>query len=91
VFLGLAPWAVLGSLVVWCLLTFTTGYVSVASITAAVVMPPLVALTPHAGGDTLLWFSAGLAVVVVWAHRANIRRLVRGEENRFRRRGANGT
>lgn len=87
VFLGLAPWAVLVSLLLWCALTFGTGYVSLGSIVAALVMPVLVALTPHAGGDTLLWFSVVLAVVVVWAHRANIRRLLRGEENRFGRHG----
>jgi len=87
VFLGLAPWAVLGALALWCLLTFSTGYVSLGSIAAAVVMPILVFATPHAGGDTLLWFSIGLAAVVVWAHRANIARLVRGEENRFGKRG----
>jgi glycerol-3-phosphate acyltransferase PlsY len=83
VFLGLAPWAVLVSLVVWCALTFSTGYVSLGSLGAALVMPPLVALTPHAGGNGLLWFSIALAVVVIWAHRANIGRLLRGEENRF--------
>jgi hypothetical protein len=33
----------------------------------------------------LVWFSAGLGAVVVWAHRKNIRRLARGEEHRFRR------
>ena len=87
VFLGLAPWAVLGGLVLWCALTFWTGYVSVGSIGAAVATPFLVAFTPHRGGNGLLWFAIGLAVVVVWAHRANIGRLLRGEENRFGRRG----
>jgi glycerol-3-phosphate acyltransferase PlsY len=88
VFLGLAPWAVLGSFVVWTVVTFSTGYVSVGSIAAAVVMPALVALTPHRGGAGLLWFALGLAAVVIWAHRGNIGRLLRGEENRFGRRGA---
>ncbi|HET9949185.1 MAG TPA: glycerol-3-phosphate 1-O-acyltransferase PlsY [Longimicrobiales bacterium] len=86
VFLGLAPWAVLGGLAVWCALTFPTGYVSVGSIGAALALPVLVALTPHRGGDAVLWFSAAAAAVVIWAHRANIRRLARGEENRFGRR-----
>lgn len=91
VFLALAPWAVLGCLFVWCALTFPTGYVSVGSIGTAVVLPVLVAITPHRGGDVLLWFAFGLAVLVVWAHRGNIRRLLRGEENRFgRRRGVAG-
>ncbi len=85
VFVGLAPWAVLGALVVWCLLTFSTGYVSVGSIGAALVLPPLIAFTPHRGGLGLLWFAASLALFVVWAHRSNIGRLMRGEENRFSR------
>jgi len=87
VFLAFAPWAVLGGLAIWCLLTFSTGYVSLGSIGAAVVVPVLVILTPHAGGDGLLWFAIGLAVVVIWAHRGNIGRLARGEENRFGRQG----
>jgi len=84
VFVALAPWAVLGGLVVWTGLTFGTGYVSLGSIAAALVLPVLVAFTPHEGGTTLVWFGAALAAVVIWAHRGNIRRLARGEENRFR-------
>jgi glycerol-3-phosphate acyltransferase PlsY len=85
VFLGLAPWAVLGGLVVWLAVTFPSGYVSVGSIASAVVLPALVAFTPHQGGAGLVWFSVGLGAVVIWAHRKNIRRLARGEEHRFGR------
>lgn len=84
-FLALAPTAVLINFGVWLALTFGTGYVSLASIVAAIALPPLIAVTPHQGGDTLLWFATPLAVFVVWKHRANIGRLMRGEENRFRR------
>jgi glycerol-3-phosphate acyltransferase PlsY len=87
VFMGLAPWAVLGGFIVWCGLTFPTGYVSVGSIGAAFTLPILIALTPHEGGATLVWLSSALAAFVIWAHRENLRRLLRGEENRFRRRG----
>jgi acyl phosphate:glycerol-3-phosphate acyltransferase len=86
-FLGLAPWAVLGGLVVWLILTLPTGYVSLGSIGAAAALPLLIALTPHEGGNALIWFSAALAAFVVWKHRANVRRLMHGEENRFRRAG----
>jgi len=90
VFLALAPWAVLGGFLVWTALTFSTGYVSVGSIVAAAALPLLVAATPHAGGAPLLAFTVLLALVVVWAHRGNIGRLRRGEENRFGRRAAGG-
>lgn len=85
VFLAMAPWAVLGAAVVWAAVVLPSGYVSLGSISAAAALPFLVALTPHPGGAGLVWFAAALAVVVAWAHRSNIRRLLRGEENRFRR------
>jgi glycerol-3-phosphate acyltransferase PlsY len=88
VFLALAPWAVLGGFVLWLALTFGTGYVSVASIAAAVALPPLIHFTPHQGGTTLVWLSSALAAFVVWKHRSNVGRLMRGEENRFGRRNA---
>jgi glycerol-3-phosphate acyltransferase PlsY len=88
VFLGLAPWAVLGAFAVWAALLAVTRYVSVASMGAALALPALVAFTQHAGGGALLGFTAALTLVVLWAHRANVRRLVRGEEHRIGGRGA---
>ncbi len=85
VFLALAPWAVVVGFVVWLAITFGTGYVSLASIVAAILLPPLIAFTPHQGGSTLVGFSTALAAFVIWKHRTNIGRLMRGEENRFRR------
>lgn len=84
VFLALAPLAVLMGVVLWLLLVLTTGYVSVASIAAAAAIPPLAALT-GAPGEVVL-FAIVLAAFVIIVHRANIRRLLRGEEHRFRRR-----
>ena len=83
VFLALAPWAVLGAFVVWLALMLPTGYVSPGSMGAAVTLPVFVALTPHQGETTLLWFTGTLAIFVLWAHRSNIRRLLQGTESRF--------
>jgi GTPase len=69
VFLALAPLAVLGGLVVWLRIVFATGYVSLASVAAAAVLPVLVALTARAGGPLL---SLLLGAFVIYAHRANI-------------------
>ncbi len=86
VFLGLAPWAVLGAFLVWLAVVGTTRYVSAGSVAAALLLPVLVALTPHDGGTTLLWFTVALALFVTWAHRSNIGRLIRGEETRIDKR-----
>jgi acyl phosphate:glycerol-3-phosphate acyltransferase len=84
VFLALSPVAVLVGLGIWTLLVALTGYVSLASIAAAAALPVLVAVTGAAREVLLL--SVLLSVFVIYAHRANIRRLLRGEEHRFGRR-----
>lgn len=86
VFLALAPLAVLGGLLIWAVLVFGTGYVSLGSVAAAAALPLLVFLT--GARLEVLALSAALASFVIYAHRANIRRLLRGEENRFGRRAA---
>jgi len=85
VFLGLAPTAVAIGFVVWLAFTLVTGYVSLASIVVSFALPFLIFFTPHAGGTTVVGFSAALAAFVIWKHRSNIGRLARGQENRFRR------
>jgi acyl phosphate:glycerol-3-phosphate acyltransferase len=82
VFLALAPLAVLAGLVVWIGLVALTGYVSLASIAAAALLPPAVLLTR--GADPVFWLAVGIGSFVIFAHRANIRRLIRGEEHSFR-------
>jgi acyl phosphate:glycerol-3-phosphate acyltransferase len=83
VFLALAPAAMLIALVVWAAIVAVTGYVSLGSISAAALLPVLVFATR--GSGPVLWLAVALAAFVIGAHRANIRRLLRGEEHRFRR------
>lgn len=86
VFLGLTPLAVLGALLVWAAVTFTTRFVSLGSICAALALPALVLATGGAEeGTSLLVFATALSVFVIWKHRSNVRRLIAGEENRFGR------
>lgn len=84
--LALAPWALLAGAVVWVALAFAVRIVSVASMAGALAVPVAVWLTvagPHR--DALVAFTGGLALFVLWAHRANIARLLTGEEHRFGR------
>lgn len=90
VFIGLAPLPALIVVVVWCVLTFGTGYVSVGSIAAAAALPvSVICVGLWRGGLSvpLAVFSAGVAALVIIRHRANMARLLRGEENRFGKRG----
>ena len=72
------------ALVVWMAVLFASGYVSLASLAAAVTLP--VAVLVASGVRTPAFaVSAAMAVFVFWTHRANIARLRRGEEHRFGR------
>lgn len=84
VFLALAPWAVVIGLVVWGVTVTLTRIVSLGSLLAALVLPVAVFATNEPAVE--VWLSVGLALFVIYAHRVNIRRLVRGTENRFGRR-----
>jgi acyl phosphate:glycerol-3-phosphate acyltransferase len=86
VLLGLMPLAVVSVFVVWVILFHFTRYVSLASIGAAVALPLFVRLYLSRDlltGESLLPFSILIAGVVVWRHRANVKRLLQGKEQRF--------
>jgi len=78
----------------FCLITFvivlmTWGYVSVASISLAIVLPITIFLLPRLGFQTpepsLKLFSLILPLFILFTHRSNIKRLKEGTENRFER------
>jgi glycerol-3-phosphate acyltransferase PlsY len=83
VFLALSPWGVLAALISWIVVTFSTRMVSAGSLAAAITLPLALLFVPHRGGNSLLIFTGALALFVFWAHRSNIRRILKGEENRF--------
>lgn len=80
--LGVAPWAFLASLVAWALVVRATGYVSLGSIVGAIVFP-IIAWVAHPELHRFAWLHLLLAGAVILLHRANIRRLLNGTENRF--------
>jgi glycerol-3-phosphate acyltransferase PlsY len=86
VVIAVSPLAAAAALVVWIGLVAATGYVSVASISAALVYPVAVYLFQPDRRSTI-WFDLALAALIIYMHRSNIRRLLSGTENRFGRRG----
>ena len=94
VVLALMPLASFAVFLLWVILFKATGYVSLASILAAIALPLLVT-----GAQLCRWgygwrgcgwpsvgFAALAALLVVVRHRGNIRRLMTGTESRFEKR-----
>jgi glycerol-3-phosphate acyltransferase PlsY len=91
VMLGLTPLALGVAALVWALVVLLTGYVSLASIAAAAVLPFAVYLLEHPRSPELLWIDTVVAIGVIVLHRHNIHRLLNGTESRFGRRAASTT
>lgn len=80
--------------IVWNLLFFTTRYVSVASIGAALTIPIATGIlqkTQDNWNMPMLGFTVILATLAIWKHRGNIRKLCNGTENRFTPKDKNPT
>lgn len=66
-----------------------SGYISLGSIIAAIAIPVAMIFRYNIlhdnipGYHTIVYFAAAIALVVIYTHRANIRRLASGTENRF--------
>ncbi|HEX6106179.1 MAG TPA: glycerol-3-phosphate 1-O-acyltransferase PlsY [Gemmatimonadales bacterium] len=88
VMLALTPAALGVAALAWVVLVYLTGYVSVGSIVAAAIFPLAVLVLEPPAQPLVLWLDAAVAAAIIWFHRANIRRLLNGTENRFGRRAA---
>ena len=80
-FLGVAPVVGAVGLGVWIVLFLLTRYASVASMLAAASLPIAAALLGYSW--PVIVFAAFAAAAVAFLHRANLKRLLHGEENRF--------
>jgi len=86
--LALTPVATLIGIAIWVVMFWLTRYVSLASITAAVVLPIVILVVrshDQNNGRPLVYSSVCVAAVVIWRHRSNLSRLIRGTEPRFTR------
>ena len=84
VFGALAPAAIGVTLLVWFSVLVLSGYMSLASLAGAAVLPLAIAFL-RGIRSPLFAVSVVVAAFVFWTHRSNIGRLRRGEEPRFGR------
>jgi glycerol-3-phosphate acyltransferase PlsY len=79
----LAPIVLLPMVIAWLAVVMASGYVGLATMVAAASAPIWFAIR-GAGGTPLFWFSVGMAAFLVFTHRQNIGRMIRGQEHRAR-------
>jgi glycerol-3-phosphate acyltransferase PlsY len=80
-FLALLPAATLAALGVFAVVLLATRYVSLASIAGTLVLAFAAFLLGAPG--PVVRAAAGLALLIVWKHRANLQRIAHGTESRI--------
>jgi len=80
-FLGLAPLVAAVGAVVWLAVFLLFRYASLASIAGAVALPIAAFVLGYSWA--VIAFATGAAAAVLFLHRANVKRLLHGEESRF--------
>ena len=80
--LALLPIAMGIATVIFFVVCFTTRYVSLASISAAAILP-FAAWWPARSSRSMIGVAVAIAVLAIYKHRTNIQRLMNGTENRF--------
>lgn len=81
----LAPVVLAPVIGVWLLVIFVTGFVGIATVTAAWVAAAWVGWTGLPEQHGFFVFTCLVASLILYTHRTNLRRMLRGEEARFDR------
>ncbi|MGB2868492.1 MAG: glycerol-3-phosphate 1-O-acyltransferase PlsY [Bacteroidota bacterium] len=87
--IGIAPTEFAVSVLVFLAVFFAFRYVSLGSIAAAMAFPLSLIIRHNILSDeihsykTLVFFSVGVAILLVYSHRKNIRRLLEGTESKI--------
>lgn len=78
---ALVPWSLIIILSVWLVIFVLTRYVSLASICASFTLPFAAWFTKES--VTMIAITAALAVLAIYKHKGNIKRLLNGTESRL--------
>ncbi len=85
ILIGLYPFGLLISFSVWLIILVLTGYVGLSTMLAGISFPFVIYYESFMGGlnSTIGSFSIIMALFLVFTHRSNIIRMLKGNENRF--------
>ena len=84
-FVALNPAVILPMLLVWAWVVMLSGFVGLATMTAAVSVPVWLAATRLPADQGLFIYSSVMAMFIIFWHRSNIQRMREGAENRNER------
>ena len=79
-FVIIVPWAILSASLVFAGIVYKWRYISIGSMAAAVSLPVLIALLSYS--KTYVVPGVIMAVIIIYKHQENIKRLLSGEESR---------
>ena len=82
---GLEPFLLLPLFLGWLGVVMVSGYVGLASILASLIVPAYLLIRDGAAMTPALGFALACAVLVIWTHRGNVRRMRAGTEPRARK------
>lgn len=87
--LAMAPYSIICAGLVWVVIFKLSRFVSLASIVAAITLPITAVVLNITGtyplSASIQWLLAVIAALAVIRHRGNIKRLLNGTENRFKK------
>jgi glycerol-3-phosphate acyltransferase PlsY len=87
IYVIIAPYSVFAALALWVVIVFFTRYISLGSLVAAGALPVLTwlfygVLQPNQQVTAMIIIALSAFVLILFAHRENVRRLMRGEEKK---------
>ncbi len=82
-FVVLGPQLIILLLAVWLLVVVLSGYVGLATMTAAIAVPIWLGITRLPEGQPLFLYSVFMALFIIYCHRGNIQRMRHGNELRM--------
>ncbi len=86
---SLYPIAGVICLIIFGIVLLTGRYVSVSSMSAAISLPIVILILnkffDYSISNELFYFAIFMAALIIFTHRSNIKRLIRGEENRIKK------
>lgn len=87
--IGLVPVDFGVALLLFVVAVMMSGYISLGSIIAAVAIPASLLIRSNIlqvsipGYGTMIYFALAIMILVIYTHRTNIKRLLKGSENKF--------